>query len=690
MVADDAGDIVVTARRREERLQDVPVSITAIGGDTLTKIGVSNTADLPAVVPGLRFPRSAQTVQPTIRGVGNRASGTGNESNVAMYVDGFYQPDSYAAAISLLQTQRVEVLRGPQGTLFGRNATGGLVNVITMDPGQDVTGNVELRAGSFKELSGKAYLSGPISDAVAADIAVYGYRNSGYIDDLVNGGKINPREAVAVRSKWVFDVADDTRLTLSASYTNDDDPSVYSYQPLNGNARGQLFGAILPTEKRQAALSSGTMPKLKLNQTTATARLSHTMDWATLFIEGSYGRSESSYIADSDATTALLAGSDGRFVVTHQTAETRLVSEGSGPFQWIFGLFGFHANTKIDPLHLPTFTNQVLSSESFLRGDASVDSLAWFAEFNYQITPALRATLGGRYTYEERGFDARSDGRTVATGVTTTRTVDRSISFGRFTPRGTIQYVFSPRANIYASYSKGFKSGVFNAGSIAGGSVAPESIQAYEVGFKTEPFRGLLLNGSVFKYSYKDLQVSARDPNGISVFANAAAAKIKGGEVEAVATLGRDTRLRLGMSYLDATYTAFPNAQVFIPLPNFAGNATATQDVSGKRLPQAPKWTVNSTLDHVQHFDGGDLGLALNAYYSAKFYWESSNRIAQPAFILLSGEVSWRFKNGVKIAIWGENLANEDIFLTIVPSANADSVVYERPRRGGVSLSYAF
>jgi len=686
-----AGDIVVTARRREERLQEVPVSVTAVDGGTLAKAGVNNTADLPAVVPGLRFPRSGQSQQPTIRGVGNRASGTANESSIAIYIDGFYQPDSYASAFTLLQTQRIEVLRGPQGTLFGRNSTGGLINIITADPGRQLEGNVELRAGSFNEFSGKAYLSGPLSNSVAADIAVYGYRNSGYIKDLVNGGKINPRRAFAARSKWIFDIGDNTRLIVSGSYMNDKDPSTYAYQPLNGNTRGKLFGAPIPQKPRQSALSSATPPALLVRQSLATARLTHDLGWGTLFVEGSYGHTMNRYSADGDASTALIGASGGHFKMDYQTAEARLVSSGTGPFQWIVGVFGFHAKTFIDPLRVPTYTNQVLTSESLLTGTAPARSLAAFAEVNYEITPHLRATLGGRYTYEKRGYTARSDVTNFLTGAKNVQTVDRDISFKRFTPRAIVQYVFSRQANVYASFSTGFKSGVFNAGSIAGTSVEPEKIKAYEAGIKTEPVRGLILNGSVFHYDYNNLQVSARDPQGgPSIFANAAQAKISGGEVEAIASLGRDTKLRFGAAYLDAKYKNFTRAQVFDPNATLTGNNAATRDVSGNRIQQSPKLTLSSTIDHVEKFDAGDLGSSLSVYYSDAFYWDAANRISQKSYVLLNGEISWRFKNGLRLAVWGENLANENVFLTVVPSANGDAVVYDRPRRGGVSVSYSF
>jgi iron complex outermembrane receptor protein len=186
------GDIVVTATRREARLQDVPVAVTAITGDGLAAADVSTVRTLTQVVPGFIGSRNMGVFQPVIRGVGSTGISIGDEPNIAIYVDGVYQPESAANWIDLVEVERVEVLRGPQGTTFGRNATGGLINVITPDPSFDFRGKASLRAGRMRNDAGdydaRLYVTGPISESAAFDIAGLFRRNDGYIKDLVRGG----------------------------------------------------------------------------------------------------------------------------------------------------------------------------------------------------------------------------------------------------------------------------------------------------------------------------------------------------------------------------------------------------------------------------------------------------------------------------------------------------------------------
>jgi len=194
--------IIVTAQRRSERLQDVPIAVTAVTAEQLEAAGVTDTRQLTQTIPAMLFSRALSSVQPTIRGVGTRNANQGDESNVAVYIDGVYQPVMSSLAFDFLNIERVEVLRGPQGTLFGRNSTGGLVNVITPDPLHDAEGRIVLRAGSFGERSVQGYFTAGLSDALAGDLAVQLYADDGYLKDLQNGGHVGARETVAVRSKW--------------------------------------------------------------------------------------------------------------------------------------------------------------------------------------------------------------------------------------------------------------------------------------------------------------------------------------------------------------------------------------------------------------------------------------------------------------------------------------------------------
>lgn len=186
----DLEEVIVTAQRREERLQNVPISISAITEDALKAANVTDTRSLMEVVPNLTFTTTNFSFQPTLRGVGTRGVTQGDEPNVAVYLDGIYQPDMAAGSFSLLQVRQVEVLRGPQGTLFGRNATGGLINVITQDPVMDPSGKIEVGYGRFDTKSVRGYVTGALGATVAADFAWVAEESDGYIEDLVRGGKL--------------------------------------------------------------------------------------------------------------------------------------------------------------------------------------------------------------------------------------------------------------------------------------------------------------------------------------------------------------------------------------------------------------------------------------------------------------------------------------------------------------------
>ena len=186
-------DIVVTANRREQRLQDVPISVTAVTGDSLARSGVTDTRQLSQSMPSVVFSRVNSSFQPYIRGVGTRNANIGDESNVSLYIDGVYQPVMSSLGFDIVNVERIEVLRGPQGTLFGRNSTGGLINVITPDPQQQLSGEVVGRVGSYGERSLQGYITGGLTPTLSVDLTGGIAADNGYIKDLVHGGHLGRR-----------------------------------------------------------------------------------------------------------------------------------------------------------------------------------------------------------------------------------------------------------------------------------------------------------------------------------------------------------------------------------------------------------------------------------------------------------------------------------------------------------------
>jgi iron complex outermembrane receptor protein len=703
-------DIVVTAQRREERLQDVPISVSAVTGASLERSGIVDTRQLTQSIPGLTFSRANASFQPYIRGVGTRNANSGDESNVSLYIDGVYQPVMAGLGFDLINVERVEVLRGPQGTLFGRNATGGLINIITPDPSRSWKGQIVLRYGRFDEKQAQGDITGPIASGLSFDLAGSYYKDHGYIRDLVRNTWTGAKESALIRGKLLFEPSTFFRAVLAYTYAKTNDDSSVNGQPLNGNTVA-VATAPLPTPFATAPWTSA------LEVTNLGRSTSHQGSLQTRFSFGGFNVETTSAVIDN----AALSTTDNDLTVkpiqktfapqssNYLENEIRILSTGDGPFSWILGGFQFSGNGQFDALQ--TQVNGVLGVPSFTR--QTVASLAGFGEGTLRLGEHIKLIGGLRYTDERRTF------RAAVNGVETIPL--QHTKFDKLTYRASASYKISDEANVYISYSRGFKSGVYNGMATALSAATPtrpETIDSYEIGAKTDLTPWLRLNGSIFHYDYKDIQQSARDPiTSLVVLFNAARAKADGGEIELTARASRDFTIRAYATYLHATYSSFPGAQIFIPRTSTTPLAAATAttpatpgpcpiagaspcgnyanpfyDATGNDVIRAPRFTFGLNGDYSHDVGHGSIGISGNLFYSGRYFWEFSSRLTQPAYVMMNGEVSWTPNRdlGLRLSVWGRNLANEVVYQQMLPSAMADGVTFERPRSYGVSASFKF
>ena len=697
--ADEGGfeDIVVTATRREERLQDIPVTVTAIAGEMLQAADVTSVRNLTQVVPGFNGARNFGVFTPTIRGVGSNGISVGDEANVATYVDGIYQADPFSTYVELVEVERVEVLRGPQGTVFGRNATGGLINVITPDPKFNTSGRLAARYGRTAEGTDdydfRGYLTGGLTETVAADVAALYRKTDGYVEDLVRGGKLGELEVFDVRSKLLFRPSDTMKFVLIGEYF-DSNSSVNSPQPYVDrttglpNTLGRSFGAILPTKPWQASLDF--VPRLNTERYNFSLQTQFEFDAFNLETTSAYSHNKTVQDSDSDASNVslgqFLASTPGVVSETY-SQEVRLLSAGPGRFNWILGAYAFHLDgyAGFTIRQWPQGPAGAVVTSVF-DPEVSTTSYAGFAEGTYELVDKLFLTGGIRYTWEKRKFEQVLNG--VSRGGKT------SASSDKITYRVALRYEFADDANIYASYGTGFKSGVYNmAGVPAPGTVPtatdPETISAYEVGLKADPLNWLRTNLSVYYYDYKDLQVQARQ--GVTyILQNAANAEIYGGELEVTALATDDLNFRGSVAYTHARYKDFPAAQGFFPQPS-GGNATPPTDVSGNNMTRAPEWTFNLGFDWGHDLAGGRFVATGNVFHSAKVYGDFTNNYYQPSYTLVNGELAWTTPDEKwRFSVWTTNLLNEKVFQQIRPGALGTDVIYELPRRVGVGVQLKF
>lgn len=682
------GDIVVTATRREERLQEVPIAITAIGADTLGGAGVEILRELTLVVPGFQGGRNSGVNQPTIRGVGSSGVGLADESNVATYIDGVYHPFAFTSSLDLVEVQRVEVIRGPQGTVFGRNATGGLINVITPDPSFTPRGRVEARLGRMRndanEVDLRTYVTGGLTDTIAVDFAGLYRENDGYIEDLVSGGGLGDARMIDARSKILFEPSDSARFVLTASYA-DHESSVNTVRPFGTNtAAASLPGVILPQGPWEASL---TEPSIS-DYDRLTINLHTTFDLGPASLQTTTGYSDITIkqFTDSDATNLFLGQIpfDGSGEAISQ--EVRLLSTGAGRFNWLVGLYLFKSETAYENLYLLSSTGVPGAPVNSTRLDPSTEneSYAGFAEGTYEIADSLFLTGGLRYTKEDREFTPLLNLNPMPFGTA-------EASFDKWTYRAALRYNFADDANVYASYGTGFKSGVFNELGLVATATDPETIKAAEIGLKIDPLRWLRTNLSIYRYEYDDLQVQAKEAEGISyILQNAASAEIYGGELEIAAAVTDNLDLRGGYAYTHGEYTDFPAAQGFVPLPT-GGNRVVAVDVSGNRMIRAPRHTISAGFDWEQELGGGLINIVGSVFHSSRVYYDFLNLASQKPYTTASGEVSWTTPDEAwRFSLWAKNITNEAYVQTLRPGALGTDAIYERPRQVGIGAAFHF
>jgi iron complex outermembrane receptor protein len=699
-------EIIITANRREEKLQDVPAAVSAFSGEQLERLGIEGSKELSQITPGLNFTQSVFSPQPTIRGIGVRGVGAGDESVVPIYIDGVYQSFIAGADMQFNNIQRIEVLKGPQGALLGRNATGGAINIITKTPGPGFSGRASISYGSFEEVISKVYVSGG-NDVLAADFAVVANRDDGYVEDDLRGDTYAHLSDVSVRSKVVYTPNDFAQLRVSLGYTNNSDSTGEAYRQLNGNTIGaRVPGNPVTTKAYKSALSYAPYNKLRAATASVTGILN--FDAFTLTSVTGFADYKLRIKADSDGTPLEIATLTYIQVSDNIYQEVYATSTGDGPFSWIVGGVYYRDSSGMSP-YSTTYSKSVsltgvLGAQSISRTRPSIltDSYAVYGQGTYEFNDQWKITLGGRYTSEKKDFTSR-------VGVTVFTYLANEATFEQFTPNLIVQYQPNSQLNLYAKVGQAFKSGLFNASATtvaATKAVDPETVTQYELGIKSDPANWLRLNIAAYYTDYKDLQSNARDPVTLSsVLQNAGGATIYGIEGDATIRASDNLNLRVGASWLHGEYEDFGASLVSIPTttvappaatpcidgtgPRVGGNRAVFCDVTGNDIIRTPFLTVNFGGDYTIPSSVGDFVVTGNAYYKGKSYWDTLNYFEEPAVWLVNGEVAWSSPDDrFGVVLWGENLLDEEYSLTLVVSPTATNQVLAKPRTIGVELKY--
>lgn len=678
--------VIVTAQRRSERLQDVPLTIAAISEEQLQLTGVQEAMSLGQVTPGLVYAQKGSFVQPSIRGVSAQGTGPGLENSIATYFDGVYMADQLANLFELADVSRIEVLKGPQGTLYGRNAAGGAIMIFTEEPSREFSGKTSFSYGSYSDLKGTLYLNGPLSERLTGSFSGLYHSNKGYYKDLLNGGYAGDMETWLVRGKLAFEVNDYVRLLLTGLYSDNSNGSGLAGVPWKGNAVARRINpdVILPRDEWELAMDM--LPVQEAKTWLGTFKIEADIGGGTLTALSAYKENRVQIFSDADYSPLVLQ--EFHLTVPSETfsQEINYASASDGRWSWIAGATYYDDDARYEPLDLflggPPF-------RMFVFGQQKTESAAGYAEATFDVTDRLSFIAGLRYTWEEKTYNASRF--LVNRPAEPVYNPINSKSWSSTTPRASIKYDVNDNLDVYFTYSEAFKSGGFNPSTVLPDVVNPEEISSYEVGAKSTFSRGAL-NTSAFYYDYSNLQV-ATIVAAVSATRNAAEAEMYGIDLDGNFEITDRFRISGGVSWLHAEYTDYRSAIVNTPIPDGrGGNFANTIDATGNPPLRAPEYSGNLTMEYeIPLQSSAVVTLSANVYASSPFAWEPANRVRQDSYSTVNARASWLSPNGaLRVSVWGRNLGNEKYIQSESDANPADGVSYAPPRWIGVTVETNF
>jgi iron complex outermembrane receptor protein len=682
-------EVVVTAERRATNLQQTPIAISAFSAQTLADRKIDNIRDLAGQVPNLNVSRvtiSHTTQTYSLRGVGE--SDPIQEPVLAVYVDDVYIPRQIGSMVEFNDLERIEVLRGPQGTLYGRNSSAGALRVITRDPGQTTRVNAEVGLGNFGAVNVKGLVEGGLTDTLSGSLSFIEHKRDGVTNDPTLGHDINRIAVTAYRGKlrWTPGEKLDVLLTLNAVRDRSDSRS---YIPVNQPAGFNKRISLSEVE-----------PKQDLDQVSgalrATYKLNDHLQLKSISSYGGFNLNPVNY--DNDGAAALIQKNLIHYNDQYETQEIQLNGD-YGRVSFTTGGFFLHERFFVQrdgysrKNALPTDPAVTPSNYSVLRAHnvTDTDAYAVFGEATWAISERLKLITGGRWTSETKDFVFNNSVLDVAGRVTAPSIAgEAKHTWTAFTPKLSLQYQWAPDLLTYATYSKGFKSGGFDNRAtridLATLPFAPEEVVTYEGGLKSQFLdHRLQANLAVFYNDYKNLQVSFYDPAYLgSRRGNAGQAHSYGVELETNANLTDALSAQFSAGYLFAVYDDYKGA----------GGAGVNAD--GNRLLNAPRWTLSGGLNwDVPVRIPGAVRLGVNANYQSKVFSSATpaaggqNTIPGQAFV--NAVATWKSPDphwSVVVSI--NNLLNtaRPVGATYTPSTGVYYLNFPDPRTFLVTLKY--
>ena len=671
-------EIVVTAEKRVSSLQDTSISISVFSGDELNDFGITDSEQLSYYTPGLVIQRQV-IGKVTMRGVGNENLTIGGDPSVALHLDGSYVARSSVANFDFFDVERIEVLRGPQGTLYGRNANGGTINVISNKPTEEKEGYINLSFGNYSSIRADAALSGPINDNTTGRLSFLHATRDGYTKNIFPGAagrgldELDTQDLTAVKAQLHFRPSDTIFIELMAdSYKDSSNPPAQKYLmwPLpwmeSSYAPVPFPDAVHPTDLR--TLSQGFEFNIpgstrtietagEWNQNGLSAKLTLDLENGNTFFSHTSMRDiDSMWLNDGDGIDVFMVNYFQRENSEQFTQEIRLSSADNNDLNWIVG--GFYIKEDAETfIGIPLPLGLDLPLNLLIDGEHETTAHAFFGQLTKNINEKIRLNVGLRYNHENKKVNYQDDRFFVVSQVSGDET------WNAITPRIGIDYFISDDNMLYANISKGFKSGGFNLLAVQD-AYDPEIVWSYEVGLKRTSNEGRLqTNLSAFYYDYTDMQVG-RVENLQSILLNAAASTIKGAEIEVVALVNENFRIQANAALLNTNYDDFLTQDPGSP-------GVPVKQLAGNELPRSPNMTGNIIgIYNVMLENGAELILNGSFQKQGKQFFTQFNResVSQDSFNLLNFNATYKPNNNFELTFYAHNITDEGYITDILES----------------------
>jgi len=729
-------EVIVTARRRAEDAQTVPGGLSVVGGDLVDRSYTVNTQGLTTLIPSLNYssanPRNTAF---TIRGLGSSVvavsqANDGLEPGVGFYVDQVYHARPATAAFDFTDNEQVEVLRGPQGTLFGKNSTAGAISISTRLPTFTPELRSEISFGSDHFLQAKTSASGPISDTLALRLSGLSTRRDGVIHNVRNGRDQNTLGDQAVRGQLLYKPSDTFQARLIADFAN-----------FESECCTQVFVRVAPTLKvpaRQYPSLAANVPGGpyrppslnpydRLTDIDANLGVNTNEGGVTGIVDWDFGGATLTSVtawrfwnwdADNDRDYTGIPIQLSQHIPSRQdqySQELRIASDSDRPLSYVGGLYFFRQKITGRPISIygPRAAYWLLFADSNLldgygtdgHTDFRSDSYAAFGEVNWSPATGLTLTGGLRYTYEEKEgtYDTFTFGgppvvtaaqRASQLSILRGQTYAASDRDGDLTGRANVSYAFTDGVLGYASYARGAKSGGINMSGLPLDNnnqpalntavVRPEKNTAYEIGLKTQLFgRRLIFNIDAYYTQVRDFQANVTDTGAAvalrTYLANIPKVRVKGIEADAIAQVTSDFQLRASAAYADGKYVSYPNG----PCPiERIGTGTSACDLSGRGLSGLPKWSVTLGGDYsVPIGDQGAILLHADANSRTKVFGDptASAFTVVRGYTIVNASIGWRLNDDLEVAMFARNLFNKDYIQNLTIQAGNSGLIVGTP-----------